>query len=100
MTQMQIHQATDDTDYADLDCSTDSRFKEALTNSSEPTTATSVCRCFCSAPSGPLWSVNGEGFEAGAGDIPVIKAGEVHSFKCIGDAPLVHLDVYLSPRVI
>jgi quercetin dioxygenase-like cupin family protein len=27
-----------------------------------------------------LWTVNGEQFEAGAGDILVIKAGEIHSF--------------------
>ena len=46
------------------------------------------------------WSVNGEEFEAGAGDILVIKAGEVHSFRCIGDAPLVQVDVHLSPRFI
>jgi quercetin dioxygenase-like cupin family protein len=38
-----------------------------------------------------LWTVNGEEFEAGEGDILVIKAGEVHSFRCIGDAPLVQL---------
>jgi mannose-6-phosphate isomerase-like protein (cupin superfamily) len=44
--------------------------------------------------------VNGEQFEAGAGDILVIKAGEIHSFHCIGDAPLVQLDVHLSPRFI
>lgn len=30
----------------------------------------------------------------------VIKAGEVHSFRCIGDSPLVQLDVHLSPRFI
>jgi quercetin dioxygenase-like cupin family protein len=47
-----------------------------------------------------LWTVNGEEFEAGAGDILVIKAGEIHSFRCIGDAPLVQLDVHLSPRFI
>jgi quercetin dioxygenase-like cupin family protein len=47
-----------------------------------------------------LWTVNGEQFEAGAGDILVIKAGEIHSFHCIGDAPLVQLDVHLSPRFI
>ena len=46
------------------------------------------------------YTVNGEEFEAGAGDILVIKAGEVHSFKCIGDAPLVQLDVHLSPTFI
>jgi quercetin dioxygenase-like cupin family protein len=44
--------------------------------------------------------VNGREFEAGAGDILVIKAGEVHSFTCIGDEPLVQLDVHLSPRFI
>jgi mannose-6-phosphate isomerase-like protein (cupin superfamily) len=38
--------------------------------------------------------------EAGAGDILVIKAGEVHSFRCIGDAPLVQVDVHLSPRFV
>lgn len=44
--------------------------------------------------------VNGEEFEASAGDILVIKAGEVHSFECIGEGPLVQLDVHLSPRFI
>lgn len=44
--------------------------------------------------------VNGVEFEAGAGDILVIKAGEVHSFRAIGDTPLVQLDVHLSPRFI
>jgi quercetin dioxygenase-like cupin family protein len=47
-----------------------------------------------------IWTVNGEEFEAGAGEILVIKAGEVHSFRCIGDGPLVQLDVHLSPRFI
>lgn len=47
-----------------------------------------------------LWTVNGETFEAGAGDILVVKAGEVHEFKCIGDGPLVQLDVHLSARFI
>jgi quercetin dioxygenase-like cupin family protein len=47
-----------------------------------------------------LWTVNGETFEAGAGDIFVIKAGEIHSFKAIGQSPLVQLDVHLSPRFI
>ena len=47
-----------------------------------------------------LYNVNGEEFEAGAGDILVIKAGEVHSFKAIGDTPLVQVDVHLSPRFI
>ena len=47
-----------------------------------------------------LWTVNGETFEGRAGDIFVIKAGEIHSFKAIGDDPLVQLDVHLSPRFI
>jgi quercetin dioxygenase-like cupin family protein len=46
------------------------------------------------------WVVNGQQFEAGAGDILVIKAGEIHSFKNTGDGPLVQLDVHLSPRFI
>ena len=46
------------------------------------------------------WTVNGAEFEAGAGDILVIKAGEVHSFTAIGDVPLVQLDVHVSPRFI
>jgi mannose-6-phosphate isomerase-like protein (cupin superfamily) len=44
--------------------------------------------------------LNGQEFEAGAGDILVIKAGEVHGFTVIGDEPLVQLDVHLSPRFI
>jgi quercetin dioxygenase-like cupin family protein len=44
--------------------------------------------------------VEGSEFEAGAGDILVIKAGEVHSFKVIGDANLVQVDVHVSPRFI
>jgi quercetin dioxygenase-like cupin family protein len=47
-----------------------------------------------------LYNVNGHEFEAGAGDILVIKAGEIHSFKCIGEGPLVQVDVHLSPRFI
>jgi quercetin dioxygenase-like cupin family protein len=43
-----------------------------------------------------VWKVNGQTFEAGAGDILVIKAGEVHEFKCIGEGPLVQVDVHLS----
>ena len=46
------------------------------------------------------WNVDGVEFEASAGDILVIKAGEVHSFKAIGDEPLVQLDVHLSPTFI
>jgi quercetin dioxygenase-like cupin family protein len=47
-----------------------------------------------------LYVVNGVEFEAGAGDILVIKAGEVHSFRCVGDAPLVQVDIHLNPRFI
>jgi quercetin dioxygenase-like cupin family protein len=47
-----------------------------------------------------LWTVDGVQFEAGAGDILVIKAGEIHAFRCIGDSPLVQVDVHLSPRFI
>jgi mannose-6-phosphate isomerase-like protein (cupin superfamily) len=46
------------------------------------------------------WNVEGVEFEAGAGDILVVKAGEVHSFTCIGVEPLVQVDVHLSPRII
>jgi quercetin dioxygenase-like cupin family protein len=46
------------------------------------------------------WTVDGKTFEASAGDILVVKAGEVHSFKNTGDEPLVQLDVHLSPRFI
>ena len=47
-----------------------------------------------------LYVVEGQEFEVGAGDILVIKAGEVHSFRCVGDGPLVQVDVHLSPRFI
>ena len=47
-----------------------------------------------------LWNVDGNEFEAGTGDILVIKAGEVHSFRNIGEGPLVQVDVHLSPRFI
>jgi quercetin dioxygenase-like cupin family protein len=47
-----------------------------------------------------LYLVEGQEFEVGAGDILVIKAGEVHSFRCIGITPLVQVDVHLSPRFI
>jgi quercetin dioxygenase-like cupin family protein len=47
-----------------------------------------------------LWTVNDRTFEGGPGDIFVIKAGEIHSFKAIGDSPLIQLDIHLSPRFI
>jgi quercetin dioxygenase-like cupin family protein len=46
------------------------------------------------------YTVGGDSFEAGAGDILVIKAGEVHAFRVIGDGPLVATDVHLSPGFI
>ena len=46
------------------------------------------------------YNINGQVFEAGAGDILVIKAGEIHSFTCIGPDPLVQIDVHLSPHFI
>lgn len=47
-----------------------------------------------------LYKVDGREFEAGAGDILVIKAGEVHQFRAIGDQPLVQVDIHLSPIFI
>jgi quercetin dioxygenase-like cupin family protein len=47
-----------------------------------------------------LYTVNGQQFEAAAGDILVIKAGEIHSFTAVGDAPLVQVDIHLGPRFI
>lgn len=47
-----------------------------------------------------LWTVDGTEFEAGSGEILVVKAGEVHGFRCIGDEPLVQLAIHLSPRFI
>jgi quercetin dioxygenase-like cupin family protein len=42
--------------------------------------------------------VNGKTFEGSAGDIFVIKAGEVHSFKAVGDSPLVLTSVHASSK--
>jgi quercetin dioxygenase-like cupin family protein len=47
-----------------------------------------------------VWTVSCQTFEGSAGDIFLIKAGEVHSFKAVGDSRLVQLDVRLSPRFI
>jgi hypothetical protein len=30
----------------------------------------------------------------------VIKAGEIHSFTCIGDEPLIQLDIHVNPRFV
>lgn len=40
------------------------------------------------------------GVEAGPGDILVVKSGEAHKFRCIGDVNLVQIDVHLGPRFI
>jgi quercetin dioxygenase-like cupin family protein len=47
-----------------------------------------------------IYTVNGQEFEAVAGDILVIKAGEVHGFRAVGDTPLVQVDIHLGPRFI
>lgn len=47
-----------------------------------------------------LWQVNGEEFETGPGDILVVKAGELHKFRSIGDETLVQIDFHVSPRFI
>ena len=41
--------------------------------------------------------MNGKSFEGSAGNSFVIKAGEIHSLKTIGDSPLVQIDIHLSP---
>ena len=46
------------------------------------------------------WTVDGEVREAGAGDILVVKAGQVHAFENVGDVPLVQLDVHVNERFI
>lgn len=40
------------------------------------------------------------GADNGDVNVSVIKAGEVHEFKCVGDTPLIQLDVHLSPTFI
>ena len=46
-----------------------------------------------------LYQVNGQEFEAG-GRHPGDQAGEIHSFRCIGEEPLVQVDIHLSPRFV
>jgi quercetin dioxygenase-like cupin family protein len=46
------------------------------------------------------WEIDGQEHEAGPGDIVVVKAGEVHTFRSIGEEPLVQIDVHLSPTFI
>ncbi|MGA8200777.1 MAG: cupin domain-containing protein [Candidatus Sulfotelmatobacter sp.] len=47
-----------------------------------------------------IWTVSDRTFEGSVGDIFVIKAGEIHSFKVVGESPLIQLDIHLSPRFI
>jgi quercetin dioxygenase-like cupin family protein len=51
-------------------------------------------------PQPPQFITDRNTFTGPAGDIFVIKAGEIHSFKAVGDSPLVQLDIHLSPRFI
>ncbi len=44
------------------------------------------------------WTVNGTDVDGTAGDIFVVKAGEIHSFVNVGDATLRLLDVHTNPR--
>jgi quercetin dioxygenase-like cupin family protein len=46
------------------------------------------------------WTVDGQDHEVSAGDILVVKAGEIHSFVSVGEVPLVQLDVHLGPRFV
>lgn len=46
------------------------------------------------------WTVEGATFEVGPGEIVVAKAGEVHSFKGVGNGLLVQLDLHLAPRFV
>lgn len=47
-----------------------------------------------------LWVVEGNEFEVGAGEVLVIKAGEIHNFQSIGPEPLIQLDIHLNSRFI
>ena len=47
-----------------------------------------------------LWKVNGVEFEGKAGNIFVVKSGEIHEFKAIGDTNLVQVDVHMSQTFI
>lgn len=47
-----------------------------------------------------LFTVDGVDYDASAGDIFVIKAGEVHGFRSVGDQPLVQVDIHVSPQFI
>ena len=44
------------------------------------------------------WTVEGTEFDAGPGEILVVKAGEAHKFRSLGPENLVQIDVHLAPR--
>ena len=46
------------------------------------------------------WTINGQERDVGPGDILVVKAGEIHTFVNIGDAPLKQLDIHLGSRFL
>ena len=46
------------------------------------------------------WAIGGETFEVGPGEIVIAKAGEIHSFKSVGDSLLVQLDIHLAARFV
>lgn len=43
-----------------------------------------------------LWTVEGAEFEVGEGEMLVVKDGEAHKFRNVGDSPLVQFDVHLG----
>jgi len=43
------------------------------------------------------WVVATEEREAGAGDVPVVKAGEPHKFASVGEEPLRQIDIHVNP---
>lgn len=44
--------------------------------------------------------LEGRELTAGPGDILVVKAGEVHTFRTVGEGTLVQLGMHLSPTFI
>lgn len=46
------------------------------------------------------WTVEGQEFEVGAGEILVVKAGEAHKFRSVGEEPLVQFDVHLAREFV
>lgn len=46
------------------------------------------------------WTVEGNDYDLGPGDILVVKAGEIHTFVNNGSTPMQAIDVHLSPTFI